>query len=759
MTRCRAWLAAVAAVVAVLSAGTALLPAGPAAAAVTAPGAAPGSGAPSAGSLRVSTRDLPSGVRGLYYLTALTAAGGTAPYAWSATRLPAGLRLSAGGLLTGYPLTVGPQYAAVRVRDARGRVALASLPVAVPASLPGGCVARSCALLAAGPRTVTVPARAIVSLSGPAAAGRAAGGQAQAGLAGRLVLRGGPDVTAGDILALAAVPAVPSGLVALAQAVNARDGETVITVRTATPADAFYQGTLQAQGSGSVTTGPASGRTGAAGSVPARTARVLRRAPSARARLSCADGVTSQLHGLDVSPSMTPTVAAQWGQAHYGLPVRGAVAARETPGSLRLFQFTMAGTITVNLGVRVPGPARCTMTLPAVVRAVPAGGLGAVVLRLRPTLDLVTTGALDVTTSVTLTCDAFYRLDAGTVTRADQCTAAHQPLRVSSLGGASASVSGAIAVSASLDGLNVVAGTASAALHAGYQPGGGTVAETDASAAFDLAAPLGVLWSGAPSVTVADGTAFSGVLSASARKPPRAAAPAVIAVTPAVAYPWSASVCGYGAPTFGRAGFTLAGHGFLPGERAAVSAGWSPYPRPAAAGPGGSFTVTSPVGEVPAVLGQVFRVAARGTAGSSAGATIKLDADGCLLQSGSGGHLAVRWGGNGFDAASVVSLSVDGDVVSSAATDGRGSGGMTAAVSCPVAGRYQWQVAGTVNGAPAAASGWASCASPRVSPAYPGPAGQLLYPPAGVRLMTGGPAVSAPVRQPWRVPPARPPLT
>jgi hypothetical protein len=343
---------------------------------------------------------------------------------------------------------------------------------------------------------------------------------------------------------------------------------------------------------------------------------------------------------------MTPTVAAQWREGHDGLPVRGAGAARETPGSLRLFQFTMAGTVTVNLGVSVSGPARCTMTLPAVTRTVSAGALGAVVLRLRPTLNLVTTGALDVTTSVTLTCDVFYRLDAGTVTRSDQCTAADQPLRVSSLGGASATVRGAIGVSASLDGLNVVAGTASAALHAGFQPGGGTVAETDASAAFDLAAPLGGLWSGAPRAAVADGTAFSGVLSASARKPSRAAAPAVITVTPAAAYPWS-----------------------------------------------------------------------------------------------------------------VVSLSVDGAVAGSAATDGRGSGGTSAAVSCPVAGRYQWQVSGTVNGAPAAAAGWASCASPRVSPAYPGPAGQLPYPPAGVRLMTGAPAASAPVRQPWRVPPARPPLT
>jgi hypothetical protein len=827
MTRCRAGLAVVAAVVAsVLPAGTALLTSGPAAAAVAAPGSGAAPVAPlragtaplhagtaplHAGTapLRVDTASLPAGIRGLYYLTALSAAGGTAPYTWSAVRLPAGLRLSPGGLLTGYPLSVGTQDAPVRVRDARGRIALATLALAVPASLPADCVARSCALLAADPRTVTVPARAIVSVTGPATRGQAEGGQAAgqtaagqaagqtaAGQAGQVVLRGGPAVMAGDVLALAAAPPVPSGLVAVAESVTARNGETVVAVRTATPAGAFYQGTVQAVGPpggsaatvtwprsrpvpgpvaaardhpptisaeaaarASVSTKTVSTKTVSTRTVTATPARGLRRTPATSAALSCADGVTSQVHGLDVTPSMTPTVAAQWRQNRYGLPARYAAASRETPGGLRLFQFTLAGTITVNMGVSVSGPARCTMTLPAVQRTVAAGGLGAVVLRLRPTLSLVTSGELDVATSVTLTCDAAYRLYAGTVTRTDHCSAAHQPLRISSLGAASATVAGAITVGASLDGLNVVTGTASAALQAGYKPGGAPAAETDARSDFDLTSPLGLLWSGAPGAVVTDGTAFSAVLSTSARRPPRATGPSVLTAVPGVAYPWSAAVCGYGAPTFGRADFTVAGSGFLPGERAGVSTGWASYPPSVTAGPGGSFALTRPVGEVPGVLDRDFDVAARGTAGSSGAATITLDADGCLMQSGSGGRRTVRWGGNGFDAASAVTLSVDGTVVSSAETDARGSGGAATDVSCPATGRYQWQVSGTVTGAPAAAAGWLSCAPHRVSAVYPGPAGRMAYPPPGSRQLTGAPAASTPVRKPWRVPPAGPPVT
>ena len=85
------------------------------------------------------------------------------------------------------------------MRDAVGHTGRATLRLAVPSTLPGGCVARACALLSPSPRTVAVPAAAVVTVTGKAAAGQAAPGQA-----GRVLLRGGPPVTAGDLLTVAA---------------------------------------------------------------------------------------------------------------------------------------------------------------------------------------------------------------------------------------------------------------------------------------------------------------------------------------------------------------------------------------------------------------------------------------------------------------------------------------------------------------------------------------------------------------------------
>ena len=282
-----------------------------------------------------------------------------------------------------------------------------------------------------------------------------------------------------------------------------------------------------------------------------------------------------------------------------------------------------------------------------------------------------------------------------------------------------------------------------AALHAGYRPGGAPVAETpaaqtpvtlapvaltpaaetDAGAGARLTAPLGRLWAGAPSATVTNGRFFAAVLSTWSR-PASATGPRDLAVTPAIAYPWSAAVCGYDTPTFWRDELAVTGGGFLPGERAGVAVGWGARPRRAGAGPDGSFSVRVPVGEVPGVLNRVFPIAAAGAAGSSAMSSISLDADGCLLQAGRGGQLSVRWGGNGFDPGSVVSLAIDGAVAGTARADRLGSGGAVVRLACPAAGGYTWQVSGLVDGTLAAATGRVRCAGPPVaghpaSPRYP----------------------------------------
>ena len=72
--------------------------------------------------LSIITRKLPEGTVGHVYDTTLDAALGTSPYRWTVAsgRVPAGLRLSRGGVLSGVPKRAGRWVLAVHVRD-RGR--------------------------------------------------------------------------------------------------------------------------------------------------------------------------------------------------------------------------------------------------------------------------------------------------------------------------------------------------------------------------------------------------------------------------------------------------------------------------------------------------------------------------------------------------------------------------------------------------------------------------------------------------------------
>ena len=66
----------------------------------------------------ISTTSLPNGVVGGSYSATVIAAGGTAPYTWSATGLPAGLSInSISGVISGTPMSAGTSTASVTVRD------------------------------------------------------------------------------------------------------------------------------------------------------------------------------------------------------------------------------------------------------------------------------------------------------------------------------------------------------------------------------------------------------------------------------------------------------------------------------------------------------------------------------------------------------------------------------------------------------------------------------------------------------------------
>jgi hypothetical protein len=71
--------------------------------------------------LAITTSILPPGTTGSSYSTALTAAGGTGPYTWSATGVPAGLSINEStGEISGTPTAAGTSTVTVTVRDSAG---------------------------------------------------------------------------------------------------------------------------------------------------------------------------------------------------------------------------------------------------------------------------------------------------------------------------------------------------------------------------------------------------------------------------------------------------------------------------------------------------------------------------------------------------------------------------------------------------------------------------------------------------------------
>jgi hypothetical protein len=104
------------------------------------------------GSLSITTTSpLPGGVVGTAYNATVAATGGTTPYTWSATGLPAGLTINASsGVISGTPTTAGASTVAVTVTDSTNPThltATANLSITIIAppsitttSLPGGVV-------------------------------------------------------------------------------------------------------------------------------------------------------------------------------------------------------------------------------------------------------------------------------------------------------------------------------------------------------------------------------------------------------------------------------------------------------------------------------------------------------------------------------------------------------------------------------------------------------------------------------------------
>ncbi len=88
--------------------------------------------------LIITTTSLPAGEVGLAYSQTLAAAGGTLPLAWTVSGAqlpPAGLSLTAAGIIQGTPTVAGQVSFAVKVTDAVGQTAAATLSINVIAQL------------------------------------------------------------------------------------------------------------------------------------------------------------------------------------------------------------------------------------------------------------------------------------------------------------------------------------------------------------------------------------------------------------------------------------------------------------------------------------------------------------------------------------------------------------------------------------------------------------------------------------------------
>ena len=98
-----------------------------------------GSTPPPPGSPSVTNPGSQSGTVGTAASLQLAATGGTTPYSWSATGLPAGLTISSSGLISGTPTTAGNYSVTATVTDANSKTGSATFTWAIASSGGGGC--------------------------------------------------------------------------------------------------------------------------------------------------------------------------------------------------------------------------------------------------------------------------------------------------------------------------------------------------------------------------------------------------------------------------------------------------------------------------------------------------------------------------------------------------------------------------------------------------------------------------------------------
>jgi alpha-tubulin suppressor-like RCC1 family protein len=432
--------------------------------------------------LAIASTTMGTGVAGLPVVGKLEAVGGTGgTLTWSARGLPDGVQLSPVGVLSGAPTETGTHRVAVTVRNSNGGHAVRDLTLAIPAAMPPECIDGPCAELTNNARTQHIDAATITDLTR----------DPETEAVTSLTTTADPPAV-GDQLVFSAGELLPSGLIAVVDAVEEPDsGHSRLQVTPATLADAYAEGAVKVQ--------PAD---------PVAMRSTSKQSASVGARLSCGGGVDSALHGMSLTPSIEPSMAAIW--AH---PMFGGGGIYPGAGGLELAQIDLTTRLEVNFGVEVSGAATCTLQLPAYRAAVPAGNLGAVIVTVAPSLTLKVSGTVDIRATADLSCTTQYRWSEGAEYRANYCRAGNTPMKIRSGTGVDASLTGKLGVSVTLNEIVGVTGDVSATLRAGYHPTRRPVAQLDAQVDYSVGGCLACWWKESPArVTVASGTIFDNVL-------------------------------------------------------------------------------------------------------------------------------------------------------------------------------------------------------------------------------------------------------
>jgi hypothetical protein len=115
-------------------------------------------------SLSINSVKLPSATDGSTYSTTLSATGGTAPYTWSVSGLPAGLSIGGNGVISGTPTATGNFSLAITVADSQNpaKTASAILPLSISSTIAPLTITSS----AVAPGTSNRPYSATLSATG-----------------------------------------------------------------------------------------------------------------------------------------------------------------------------------------------------------------------------------------------------------------------------------------------------------------------------------------------------------------------------------------------------------------------------------------------------------------------------------------------------------------------------------------------------------------------------------------------------------------